>query len=231
MLTRLDLRGKPLDDRFLREVLPRAQFDIASTVHDVEPICSAVRQRGAAAVREFSFAYDGVCPAHLRVPGDVIDAAVAALDAALREALEEAIRRVRLVHADQRRPNTMTRVTSNGLVTEQWVPVERVGLYVPGGVAVYPSSVIMNVVPAQIAQVGSIAVTSPPQRSNAGVFAGYPDPAVLATCGLLGIDEVYAVGGAQAIAMFAYGVIDDGVQSGDPVECQPVALVSGPGNR
>lgn len=230
MLTRLDLRRQTLDDRALREVLPRAEFDIGAAVPEVEKICHAVRDRGAVAIRDYTQEFDRVRPPHLRVPAEVIEAAVDQLDPALKTALEEAIRRVRLVHTDQRRPNTMTRVTTNGLVAVQWLPVERVGLYVPGGRAVYPSSVIMNVVPAQVADVGSIAVASPPQADNTGVFAGYPNPTVLATCGLLGVDEVYAVGGAQAVAMFAYGARDDGVVSGDPVDCQPVAMVTGPGN-
>jgi histidinol dehydrogenase len=106
-------------------------------------------------------------------------------------------------------------VIPGGTVTERWVPVDRVGLYVPGGRAVYPSSVMMNVIPAQIAGVQSIAVASPPQKE----FGGLPHPTILATCALLGIDEVYAVGGAQAVAMFAYGV-----------GCQAVDMVTGPGN-
>ena len=114
------------------------------------------------------------------------------------------------------------------------MPVDRVGLYVPGGLAVYPSSVIMNVVPAQLAEVGSLAVASPPQRENVGEFAGYPNPTILAACALLGVDEVYAVGGAQAVAMFAHGFVDDDPQwgevDGEPVVCDPVSLVTGPGN-
>ena len=102
-------------------------------------------------------------------------------------------------------------------MTERWIPVDRVGLYVPGGRAVYPSSVMMNVIPAQIAKVGSIAVASPPQKD----FEGWPHPTILATCALLGVFEVYAVGGAQAIALFAYGM--EGV-------CERVDLVPGPGN-
>jgi histidinol dehydrogenase len=122
-------------------------------------------------------------------------------------------------------------VTEGGHVTNSWVPVDRVGLYVPGGRAVYPSSVVMNVVPAQVAGVGSLAVASPPQRENTGEFAGYPHPTVLAACALLGVDEVYAVGGAQAVAAFAYGFADEtDVVDGSPVECAPVSLVTGPGN-
>jgi histidinol dehydrogenase len=113
------------------------------------------------------------------------------------------------------------------------VPVDRVGLYVPGGVAVLASSVIMNVVPAQAARVPSLAVASPPQRDNQGIFAGYPHPTVLAACSLLGVDEVSAVGGAQAIAMFAYGASEsgaDGTPGAGEVVCEPVNLVTGPGN-
>jgi len=140
---------------------------------------------------------------------------------------------VRIVHEDQRRSDVTTQVVPGGTVVERWLPVERVGLYVPGGVAVYPSSVVMNVVPAQIAGVASVAVTSPPQRDNTGVFAGYPAPTILAACELLGIDEVYAVGGAQAIAMFAYGAAEagvDGTPNAGAVVCEPVTLVTGPGN-
>jgi histidinol dehydrogenase len=162
------------------------------------------------------------------VPVEVLQAALDQLDPDLRAALEESIRRARLVHADQRRTDTTTQVVPGGTVTERWVPVDRVGLYVPGGLAVYPSSVVMNVVPAQLAEVGSIAVTSPPQRDNTGIFAGYPNPTILATCALLGVDEVYAVGGAQAVAMFAYGFTEE--QGGETVVCEPVSLVTGPGN-
>ena len=199
----------------------------------VRPICADVRHRGADALRDLGERFDGVRPARLRVPAEVLAAALELLDPAVRAALEEAIRRVRVVHEDQRRTETTTRVVPGGTVTERWLPVDRVGLYVPGGVAVYPSSVVMNVVPAQIAGVGSIAVTSPPQRDNTGAFAGYPNPTILAACELLGVDEVYAVGGAQAIAMFAYGASEsgvDGTPNAGAVVCEPVTLVTGPGN-
>lgn len=156
----------------------------------------------------------------------MLAAALEALDPDVRAALEVSIERARAVHADQRRTDTVTKVVPGGTVTERWVPVDRVGLYVPGGLAVYPSSVVMNVVPAQAAGVPSFAVASPPQRENVGIFAGYPHPTILAACALLGVDEVYAAGGAQAIAMFAYGAADrDGV-----TVCEPVTLVTGPGN-
>src|SRR5450631_1028970 len=233
VISRIDLRGRVLDARTLREVLPRADFDVEAALSAVRPICEDVRQRGAEALRDFGERYDGVRPAKLRVPPEVLKTALEGLDQDVRMALEETIARVRIVHQDQRRVDVTTQVAPGGTVLERWLPVERVGLYVPGGVAVYPSSVIMNVVPAQIAGVASVAVTSPPQRDNSGVFAGYPAPTILAACQLLGVDEVYAVGGAQAIAMFAYGASEhgpDGTANAGAVLCEPVTLVTGPGN-
>ncbi len=233
VMTWTDLRGQRLSTRALREVLPRADFDVAAAAEQVRPVVHDVQQRGAAALRELSERFDGVTPEHLRVPQHVIAAALDALDPSLRAALDESIRRCRIVHAAQRRDDVTTTVVAGGTVTERWVPVERVGLYVPGGLAVYPSSVIMNVVPAQEARVGSITVTSPPQRENTGVFAGYPHPAILATCGLLGVDEVYAVGGAQAIAMLTYGFEETTVGAdgaAETVTCEPVRMITGPGS-
>src|SRR5690242_4672623 len=221
MMSSLDLRGRTLDVRFLRGALPRAEFDVTAALEQVRPICEDVEHRGAAALRDLGERFDGVRPTHLRVPADVMQHALERLEPSLRAALEESTRRARLVHADQRRTDTTTHVVPGGTVTERWVPVDRVGLYVPGGLAVYPSSVVMNVVPAQLAGVGSLAVASPPQKENTGELVGYPNPTILATCALLGVDEVYAVGGAQAVAMFAYGVTD---------LCDPVDLVTGPGN-
>jgi histidinol dehydrogenase len=233
VISRIDLRGRALDARSLREVLPRAELDVEAALSVVRPICDDVRQRGAEALRDLGERFDGVRPGQLRVPAAVLTAALDLLDPAVRAALEQTIRRARIVHEDQRRTDTTTQVAPGGTVTERWLPVDRVGLYVPGGVAVYPSSVVMNVVPAQIAGVASIAVTSPPQRDNRGVFAGYPHPTVLAACELLGVHEVYGVGGAQAIAMFAYGATESGVD-GNPdagaVVCEPVSMVTGPGN-
>jgi histidinol dehydrogenase len=230
MLSTIDLRGRELGVRELRHLLPRAEFDVAAAVETVRPICEDVRHRGAAALYELGERFDGVRPTSLRVPADVLRAALTELDPQVRAALDEAIRRVRLVHEDQRRSTTTTTVVPGGEVSERWVPVDRVGLYVPGGRAVYPSSVVMNVVPAQIAGVGSLAVASPPQRDNAGVFTGYPHPTVLAACALLGVDEVYAVGGAQAVAAFAFGFEDGSDPSAAAVVCEPVSLVTGPGN-
>jgi histidinol dehydrogenase len=220
MMSTLDLRGRPWDRRALRDALPRAEFDVEAAMHEVRPIVEDVRHRGAEALRDFGERFDGVRPINLRVPADVMHHALDRLDPSLRAALEESIRRARLVHADQRRTDTTTQVVPGGTVTERWVPVDRVGLYVPGGLAVYPSSVVMNVVPAQLAGVGSLTVASPPQKEN----DGYPNATILATCALLGVDEVYAVGGAQAVAAFAYGFAD-----GEDV-CESVSLVTGPGN-
>jgi histidinol dehydrogenase len=214
VISRIDLRGSLPGD--LRTVLPRAELDVEAALEKVRPICEDVRHRGAAAVREYTKRFDGVDLDNTRVPVAEIHQALATLDPAVRDALEECIRRVRLVHRDQRRTDVTTQVVPGGTVTERWVPVERVGLYVPGGQAVYPSSVVMNVVPAQEAGVESLAVTSPAQKEHGGL----PHPAILAACALLGVDEVYAVGGAQAIAMFAYGT----------EECRAVNLVTGPGN-
>ncbi len=220
VIARLDLRGRRLGLRELRAVLPRAAFDVEAALGAVRPIVAAVRERGAAALYEAAERFDGVRPPRLRVPADVVAAALGALDPAVRAALEESIRRARIVHADQCRSDTTTQVVDGGTVSERWVPVDRVGLYVPGGLAVYPSSVVMNVVPAQLAGVPSLAVASPPQRDH----GGWPHPTILAACALLEVDEVWAMGGAQAVAAFAYGVDD-----GDDV-CEPVSLVTGPGN-
>jgi histidinol dehydrogenase len=231
MMSRLDLRGRALDVRFLRQALPRAEFDVTAAMEQVRPICADVEHRGAAALRDLGERFDGVRPTHLRVPGRVLRAALEALDPDLRAALEYSILRALLLHAYQRRADTTTQVVPGGTVTERWVPVDRVGLYVPGGLAVYPSSVVMNVVPAQLAGVGSLAVTSPPQKENVGEFVGYPNPTILATCALLGVDEVYSVGGAQAVAMFAFGFTDDDpAGDGATVTCEPVSMVTGPGN-
>lgn len=225
MMSTIDLRGRALGTRELRQLLPRADFDVAAAVETVRPLCEDVRHRGAEALYELGERFDGIRPTTLRVPQAVLDAALEALDAEVLDALQESVRRARLVHQEQRRDDTTTTVVPGGTVTERWIPVDRVGLYVPGGRAVYPSSVVMNVVPAQLAGVGSLAVASPPQRENTGVFAGYPHPTVLAACALLDIHEVYAMGGAQAVAGFAFGFEDAA-----GVVCEPVSLVTGPGN-
>ncbi|HEV2636882.1 MAG TPA: histidinol dehydrogenase [Actinocrinis sp.] len=222
MINRIDLRGTDLADGSvdLRGLVPRAELDVTAAVELVRPICRDVQERGEAALIEYGERFDGVRLEQVRVPAGAPARALAELDPAVRAALEESIRRARKVHTDQKRRDVQTQVVPGGTVTERWIPVDRVGLYVPGGLAVYPSSVVMNVVPAQIAGVAGIAIASPPQRE----FGGLPHPTVLAACALLGVDEVYAAGGAQAIAMFAYGYTSPAGR------CAPVDVVTGPGN-
>ena len=217
----VDLRGRQLSKRGYQELLPRAPLDINSALSDIKPILDSVKNGDESTLLELSSRFDGIAPQSLRVPKAVMSSALTNLDPQLREIITESVRRVRIVHRDQQRGATTTRVVDGGEVQERWVPVDRVGLYVPGGRAVYPSSVVMNVVPAQIAGVPSIAVASPAQKEN----DGWPHPTILAACALLGVDEVYAMGGAQAIAAFAYGV-----KNGVNEILEPVDLVTGPGN-
>ncbi|SPE49253.1 Histidinol dehydrogenase [Streptomyces netropsis] len=214
MISRIDLRGTA--SGVDRDLLPRAELDVEAALEKVRPICEDVHHRGTAALIDYAERFDGVRIDRVRVAPEEITGALQRLDPAVRAALEESIRRARIVHREQRRTDRTVQVVPGGTVTERWVPVARVGLYVPGGNAVYPSSVVMNVVPAQEAGVASLAVSSPPQKD----FGGLPHPTILAACALLGVDEVYAAGGAQAIAMFAYGTD----------ECRPAQLVTGPGN-
>lgn len=222
LIRRIDLRGKQLSKSDYRKTLPRAALDIDAALSQVQPIIAQVRSGNENDLLELGERFDGVRPQNIRVPIDVIAAALEKLDPNLRAVIEEAIRRVRIVHRDQVRASSVVRVVDGGEIEERWVPVDRVGLYVPAGRAVYPSSVVMNVVPAQIAGVKSIALASPPQKEN----AGWPNEIVLATCALLGINEIYAMGGAQAIAAFAFGIKDEnGIEISAPVD-----IVTGPGN-
>ncbi len=212
MLARIDLRGTRGSDP--TAALPRADVEVSDAVELVRAVVEDVRIRGAEAVREATRRFDGVTLTELRVAPHVLQEALAALDPAVRAALEEATRRARTVATAQLRDDEVVHVVDGATVTERWVPVGRVGLYVPGGRVAYPSSVVMNVVPAQVAGVRSLAVASPPQAD------GLPHPVVMAACALLGVDEVWAVGGAQAVAMLAYGI--EG--------CRPVDVITGPGN-
>ncbi|CAN2237188.1 histidinol dehydrogenase [Candidatus Planktophila dulcis] len=217
MIRTVDLRGKSLDKAGYQAELPRAKLDVAQAMTLIEPILRRVQNGTEADLIALAQEFDGVTPPSIRVPQSALDSALAQLDPAIRKALEVSAERIRRVHNDQVRTETRTTVVDGGVVTEKWIPVDRVGLYVPGGRAVYPSSVLMNVIPAQIAKVQSIAVASPPQKE----FGGLPHPTILAACALLGITEVYAVGGAQAIALFGYGM------KGVAQKCD---LVTGPGN-
>ena len=217
MIRTLDLRGQALSKAGYQRAIPRASLDIATAMRTIEPILERVKNGTESDLLNLAQEFDGVRPASIRVSQNDLDVALKNLDPAVRAALELSISRIRKVHEDQKRTDKSTKVVDGGVVTERWIPVDRVGLYVPGGRAVYPSSVLMNVIPAQIAEVSSIAVASPPQKE----FGGLPHPTILAACALLGITEVYAIGGAQAIALFAYGM------EGLSEKCD---LVTGPGN-
>jgi histidinol dehydrogenase len=216
----IDLRGPAAaGERWdYSAIVPRADFDVDAAVQVVRPICDDVAARGVPALENYSAAFDHVVPEHFRVPGEVLRQAAEELDPDVRAAFEESITRRRTVcRAELGERSVDVGVAQGAVVSQRMVPVGRVGLYVPGGLAPLASSVIMNVVPAQVAGVSSIAVASPPQQE----FGGLPHPNTLALCSILGVQEVYAVGGAQAIAMFAHGV---------PDLCPRVNLITGPGN-
>jgi histidinol dehydrogenase len=221
MIRRIDLRsaatgravGEPFD---YRTALPRADFDVEAAVPATHAICEEVRTRGLEAILEMSQKFDGVAQTDIRVPVEAMTRALDELDPAIRAGLEESIRRLRVASEGELEHDVVTDLGPGARVVHRKVPVGRVGLYVPGGLAPLVSSVLMNVVPAQVAGVPSLALASPPQAE----FGGLPHPTILAACALLGVDEVYAVGGAQAIAMFAYGT----------GPCARVDLVTGPGN-
>ncbi|WP_234865076.1 histidinol dehydrogenase [Sinomonas albida] len=223
----IDLRGRSLSLAELRAVVPRLEPEQGSAVEDaVHGIISDVRSGGFAALSLLAEKFDGVTQRHPRVPAEAIAGALGTLDPAVRAALEESIRRARLFAAAQLPEDVTVRPGDGAVVTQRWVPVHRVGLYVPGGLAVYPSSVVMNVVPAQAAGVGSIALASPPQKDNGGL----PHPTILAAAALLGIDEVYAIGGAQAVVAFAYGIPSGSDSAGVLPAIEPTDVVTGPGN-
>jgi len=217
MIRRVDLRGVRHSKAEVQDLLPRATLDVNEAMKLIAPILDRVKSGGVEDLYALGEEFDGVRPPSLRVPQSALSAALTDLDPEIRRSLEISIERIRKVHNDQVREPHTTKVVDGGTVTQRWIPVDRVGLYVPGGRAVYPSSVMMNVIPAQIAQVESIAVASPPQKDHGGL----PHPTILATCALLGITEVYAVGGAQAVALFAYGMKD---------LCEKCDMVTGPGN-
>lgn len=218
MMRVIDLRGRKLTTSQLRRIIPRGGVSVASVVGKVAPIVNDIQHRGAAAALKYCEQFDGIRPETIRVPQQALDDAVKQLDPQIKEAIEVSIERVRKVHAEQKPASHTTSLGPDASVTEVFRPVERVGLYVPGGKAVYPSSVIMNTVPAQEAGASTLIVASPPQKE----FGGLPHPTVLATCAILGVDEVWAVGGAQGIALLAYG--------DDEAELEPVDMVTGPGN-
>ncbi|MDR1825099.1 MAG: histidinol dehydrogenase [Bifidobacteriaceae bacterium] len=218
-MRRIDLRGRAqaLTPSELAAALPRAEMDVAAATEQVALLLADVKARGAAALADQAERFDHVRPPTLKVPKQAIDQAVAALDPTVRQALETAISRTRQVHTAQVPPGGTVTLADGATVTQRWIPVRRVGLYVPGGLAVYPSSVVMNVVPAQAAGVQSLAIASPAQQAHGGL----PHPTILAAAGLLGVDEVYAAGGAGAVGLFAYGI---------PGQVDKVDVITGPGN-
>jgi histidinol dehydrogenase len=218
MIQTIDLRGtRPAPAELLASV-PRAATSVSVASDVAAELIDDVRAHGEAALLDQAERLDRVRPEHVRVPAEHVTEALAALDPEVRTAIEETIRRVRLASAAQVPPLVTTTIADGAEIVQRWRPVQRVGLYVPGGKAVYPSSVVMNVVPAQVAGVASIALASPPQSH----FGGRVHPTILAVAGLLGVDEIYAMGGAGAVGAFAYGVPGLGLD--------PVQLVTGPGN-
>jgi len=217
LIRQLNITGKKLTKREYKELIPRANLSVESAMVKIAPILQRVKAGDEAELIKLATEFDGVTPKSIRVSSDELQKALAGLDPAIRKSLELAIDQVRKYHRTQLPIDSSFSVIAGGDIDRTFRAVDRVGLYVPGGIASYPSSVIMNVVPAQIAGVTSIALASPPQKENGGL----PNSIILATCQLLGVDEVYAVGGAQAIAMFAYGVKN---------LCESADLVTGPGN-
>jgi histidinol dehydrogenase len=219
MLRTIDLRGLSLSRAELLDAVPRASAARDEALAAAAEIVADVSARGEASLRDQAERFDGVTGHAIRVPAAHLDDALDGLDPSVRSALDEAITRVRLASAAQVPAPSVTELAPGARVSQRWQPVRRVGLYVPGGKAVYPSSVVMNVVPAQVAGVSEIALASPPQRDHGGRV----HPVILAAARLLGVDEVYAMGGAGAIGAFASGVASLGLE--------PVDVVTGPGNN
>lgn len=217
MIRRIDLRGRRLSKTEYQKLLPRGNFDVSKAMAAITPILDLFPGATEASLLDLCKKFDGVRPISLKVKKTDIDQALKNLDPKVKSALLESIARVRKTSQDQMPVNKVTEPARQAKIELTWRVIERVGLYVPGGLAAYPSSVIMNVVPAQVAGVKSIALASPPQKE----FAGLPHPVILAVCALLGVDEVYAIGGAQAVALFAYGIDN---------QISPVDMVTGPGN-
>jgi histidinol dehydrogenase len=216
MIRRIDLRGADRATVDYRAAVPRAEFDVEAATHLVSPVLHAVKARGVDAIREYSAEFDRIEIEDIAVPREAMVRALEELDPQVREALEESIRRLRATCEAELEHDVVTRLGEGAVVTHRKVPIDRVGLYVPGGLAPLVSSVVMNVVPAQVAGVRSIALSSPPQKNTGGL----PEPSIMAACELLGVHELYSVGGAQAIGMFAYGA----------GPCRPVNLITGPGS-
>lgn len=216
-MRRLVLSGHISQQR-VRDELPRAESSVEAATASVKVLCEEVRVGGVAALRDHSQRFDGIIPAEFRVPQLALEAALSAQSAELTSAIKIAIERVRKVSRATVPKDLEVELGADAIVQQRYVPVDSVGLYVPGGKAVYPSSVVMNVVAAQEAGVPRLAICSPAQAE----FGGLPHPSILAAAHLLGVTEVYAIGGATAVAALAYGVPEIGLE--------PVNMVTGPGN-
>ena len=219
MLRTIDLRGRALTPTELLAAVPRAGEARDDALATAARIVGDVAARGEDALREQASRFDGVDGHAIRVPQHHLDEALATLAPDVRAALDEAIRRVRRASAAQVPDAVVTELGPGARVEQRWRPVQRVGVYVPGGKAVYPSSVVMNVVPAQVAGVAQVALASPPQQDHGGRV----HPVILAAARMLGVTEVYAMGGAGAIGAYAHGVAS--------LDLAPVDVISGPGNN
>jgi histidinol dehydrogenase len=208
----------PITQDQIRTALPRASVSIERALETVIPLIEDVKTNSLNAVLKQAERFDGVRPEHIRVPQQIMDQALSEVSAELRTAIEVAITRVRKVSEAGVPKDFQVELALGAVVSQRYVPVDSVGLYVPGGKAVYPSSVVMNAVAAQAAGVPRIAIASPAQKE----FSGLPHPTILATAALLGVQEVYAIGGAAAVAAFSYGIKEIGLE--------PVRMVTGPGN-
>jgi histidinol dehydrogenase len=192
----------PITQDQIRTALPRASVSIEKALETVIPLIEAVKDGSLAAVLDQAERFDGVRPTQIRVSPDQLAKALLDLDPKLRVSIETAIERVRKVSQAGVPKDFEVELAQGAIISQRYLPVDSVGLYVPGGKAVYPSSVVMNAVAAQAAGVPRIAIASPPQKE----FDGLPHPAILATAALLGVSEVYAIGGAAAVAAFTYGI-------------------------
>jgi histidinol dehydrogenase len=218
MMQTIDLRSSQPSSADLARLAPRAVTDVTVAVAAAAELIADVRERGVAALLDQAERFDGVRPSAIRVHSGEVATAMARLDPSVRDALEEAIDRVTRATQAQVPAPTVTSLAPGAEVIQRWQPISRVGFYVPGGKAVYPSSVVMSVVPAHVAGVGSVALASPPQKA----FGGAVHPTILGAAGLLGVEEIYAMGGAGAIGALAYGVSE--------LSLDPVDLITGPGN-
>lgn len=210
-MRRIELRP---DERFEASQIKRTGAFNADALMAATQIVESVREGGDATLKELTEKFDGIKLEDLRVPQEEIDSSFDKVDPDTLEALRHATRQIREFHERQIQQSWFYAREDGAIVGAKVTPLDTVGIYVPGGRALYPSSVLMNALPAKVAGVGRIVCTTPPTKS------GHVDAAILAACKLAGVDEVYTIGGAQAIAALAYGT-----------ESVPrVDKITGPGN-